>query len=82
MSETQETRVFPYPFGPIPPLEKQPSASPNITRTVAIEHAGEKIQIEVHIHLSKEERRQLAQVVMAEMVKQLRMQSRPLGEMF
>lgn len=79
----EDPHTFPYPFGPVPAIEEQTSTNqPDTTRTVAIEHAGEKIHIEVHIHLSKEERRQLAQVVMAEMVKQLRMQSRPLGEMF
>lgn len=48
------------------------NTQPDITRTVAIEHAGEKIHIEVHIHLSQEERRQLAQVVIAEISKRVR----------
>lgn len=29
--------------------------TPEITRVVAIEHAGETINLEVHIHLSREE---------------------------
>lgn len=79
----EDPHTFPYPFGPVPAIEEQTSTNqPDITRTVAIEHAGEKIHIEVHVHLSQKERRQLAQVVMAEMCKQLRIQSRPLGEMF
>lgn len=35
------------------------SKEPEITRTVAVEHAGEKIQIEVHVHLSQEEIRNI-----------------------
>lgn len=36
-------------------VEKEHESPPEITRTVGIEHAGEKISIEVHVHLSKEE---------------------------
>lgn len=47
-----------------------------ITRTVAIEHAGEKIQVEVHVHLTPEEIDQLAQRVEQRMAQRIREQQR------
>jgi len=43
-----------------------------ITRTIAIEHAGEKIHVEVHVHLTPEDRHKIAQMVIAEISKQIR----------
>lgn len=52
------------------------SNQPEITRTVAIEHAGEKIIIEVHVHLTPEEiRRVLVPAVSAELAQQMRRSS-------
>jgi hypothetical protein len=49
---------------------------PDIMRVVAIEHKGEKIQLEIHIHLSQEEiERIVAPAVFESLGKQLRMQA-------
>lgn len=44
-------------------------APAEITRTVAIEHAGEKISVEVHIHLSQEE---IHRVLIPALLKEMR----------
>lgn len=50
---------------------------PEITRAVAIEHAGEKIHITVHVHLTPEEiHRVLVPAVSAELAHQMRCSSR------
>jgi len=44
-----------------------------ITRVIAIEHAGEKLAIEVHVHLSKAELEHLAERVEQIIAEKLRM---------
>lgn len=48
----------------------------DITRIVAIEHKGEKIQLEIHVHLSQEEiERVVTPAVLKSLSRQLRMQT-------
>lgn len=55
---------------------KPKPAAPEITRTVAIEHAGEKIQIEVHVHLTQEE---IDRIVLPAVLRSLSRQARRAG---
>lgn len=53
---------------------------PDITRIVAIEHAGETIKLEVHVHLSREEiERIVTPAVLKSLSRQFRKQARSLA---